>query len=214
MQKAFDTVNHNILLAKLEHYGVRGIALEWSKSYLMNRKQDVSVNGSNSSCLNVSSGVPQGLVLGPLLSLIYINDLPQSSSKLDFYLFADDTNIYFEAENLKLLQHTINEELKNVKMWLDINILSLNIDKTKYVIFKSPQHSLSDATNIKIGNLSVKNTCNVKFLGVLLDENLLWKYHLTELSKKLARTCGMFFKVRYFLQFRLGGVKVKSDELY
>ena len=106
----------------------------------------------------------------------------ESSSKLYFYLFADDTNIYFEAENLKLLQHTINKELKNVKIWLDINTLSLNIDKTKYVIFKSPQHSLSDTTNIKIDNLSVKNTCYVTFLGVLLDENLSWKYHLTELS--------------------------------
>ena len=83
-------------------------------------------------------------------------------------------------------------------MWLDINKLSLNIDKTNYVIFKSPQHSLSDTTNIKIGNLSVKNTCYVRFLGILLDENLSWKYHLAELSKKLARTCGMFFKVRYF----------------
>ena len=199
LQKAFDTVNHNILLTKLEHYGIRGTALDWFKSYLMDRKQYVSVNGSNSSYLNVTCGVPQGSVLGPLLFLIYINDLPQSSSKLVFYLFADDTNIYFEAENLNLLQQTVNKELKKVKMWFGVNKLSLNIDKTSFIIFKSPQHFSSDSINIKIGNRPVKKTCYVKFLGVLLDENLSWKYHLIELSKKLARTCGMFFKIRHFL---------------
>ena len=93
LQKAFDTVNHDILLTKLEHYGIRGIALDWFKSYLMDRKQHVSVNGSNSSYLTVTCGVPQGSVLGPLLFLIYINYLPQSSAKLVFYSFADDTNI-------------------------------------------------------------------------------------------------------------------------
>ena len=128
-----------------------------------------------------------------------LHDLPQSSSKLAFYLFADDTNIYYEADNLILLQRTVDKELKKVKMWLDINKLSLNIDKTNFIIFKSPQHSSSEIINIKIGNLPVKETCYVKFLGVLLYENLSWKYHLTELSKKLARTCGMFFKVRHFL---------------
>ena len=121
----------------------------------MDRKQYVSVNGSNSSYLNVTCGVPQGSVLGPLLFLIYINDLPQSSAKLVFYLFADDTNIYFEAENLNLLQQTVNKELKKVKIWLDVNRLSLNIDKTNFIIFKSLQHFSSDIINIIIGNLPV-----------------------------------------------------------
>ena len=199
MQKAFDTVNHDILLMKLEHYGIRGTTLDWLKSYLSDRKQYVSVNGSNSSCLNVTCGVPQGSVLGPLLFLIYINDLPRSSSKLTFYLFADDTNIYYESNNLDMLQRTVKIELKKVKMWLDVNKLSLNIDKTNFIIFKSPHHSITEAVSIKIGNLPIRKTSYVKFLGVLLDENLSWKYHLTELSKKLARTCGMFFKVRHFL---------------
>ena len=199
LQKAFDTVNHDILLMKLEHYGIRGTTLDWLKSYLSDRKQYISVNGSNSSCLNVTCGVPQGSVLGPLLFLIYINDLPRSSSKLTFYLFADDTNIYYESNNLDMLQRTVKKELKKVKMWLDVNKLSLNIDKANFIIFKSPQHSITEAVSIKIGNLPIRKTSYVKFLGVLLDENLSWKYHLTELSKKLARTCGMFFKVRHFL---------------
>ena len=195
LQKAFDTMNHDILLMKLEHYGIRGAAQEWFKSYLSDRKQFVSM---------VTCWVPQGSVLGLLLFLIYINDLPFASSKLAFYLFADDTNIYYEAaESLAKLQSVVNKELKKVKMWLDVNKLSLNIDKTNFIIFKSPQHFSPETASIKIGNLPVKQTCYVKFLGVLLDENLSWKYHLSELSKKLARTCGMFFKVRHLLPIKV-----------
>ena len=106
--KAFETVNHNILLTKLEHYGVRGVPLQWFESYLSNRKQFVHVNGENSDLRELSCGVPQGSVLGPLLFLIYINYLPNISDKLEFYLFvylfADDTNIYYENESLEKLE--------------------------------------------------------------------------------------------------------------
>ena len=95
LQKGFDTVNHEIILDKLKHYGIRGLALNWFRSYLSDRKQYVSVNGFNSNLLSVTCGVPQDSVLGPLLSLIFINDLPNSSPKLCFYLFDDDTKIYF-----------------------------------------------------------------------------------------------------------------------
>ena len=178
-------------------------SLNWFESYLSDRKQCVSVNGSYSCYLSVTCGVPQGSVLGPLLFLIYINDLPLSSSKLAFYLFADDTNIYCESESPDQLQSLVNRELKKVKMWLEVNKLPLNIDKTNFIIFKSPQHPLPETVSIKIGKFPIKRTCYVKFLGVLLDENLSWKYHLTELSKKLARTCGMFFKVRHFLPINI-----------
>ena len=143
------------------------------------------MNGSNSSCLSVTCGVPQGSVLGPLLFLIYINDLPRSSSKLTFYLFPDDTNIYYESNNLDMLQSTVNKELNKMKMWLDVNKLSLNIDKTNFIIIKSPQHFIAEAVSIKIGNLPIRKTSYVKFLVVLLDENLSWKYRLTEFSKNL-----------------------------
>ena len=191
-------MNHEILLMKLEHYGIRGTAQEWFKSYLSNRKQYVSINGSNSSYLNVTCGAPQGSVVGPLLFLIYSNDVPLALSKPAFYLFADDTNIYYEAEILAKLQSVVNTELKKVKLWLQCNKLSLNIEKTNFIILKSPRHSSPETVRIKIENRFVKQTFYVKFLGVLLDEYLSWKYHLIELSKKMARTCGIFFRVRHF----------------
>ena len=112
LKKAFDTVNHDILLLKLEHYGIRGGAYSWFKSYLSDRKQFVSLNGVDSNLKNISCGVTQGSVLGPLLFLLYINDLSNISSKLKFFLFADDTNIYFESKDLRNIEKIINIELK------------------------------------------------------------------------------------------------------
>ena len=130
LQKAFDTVNHDILINKLEHYDIRGEALAWFRFYLSERHQFVSVNGVNSELLKITCGVPKGSVLGPLLFLIFINDLPNVSKKLNFYLFADDTNIYYESKSIYDLVRNVNAELKNVQKWLDANRLSLNISKT------------------------------------------------------------------------------------
>ena len=138
LQKAFDTVNHNILLQKLSHYGIRGTSLHWFESYLTGRQQYVSINNHSSSLGKVTCGVPQGSVLGPLLFLIYINDLPYVSKVLSFFLFADDTNIYFETENIEKLQVKINKELLKVKSWLEVNKLALNIEKTNFVVFHPP----------------------------------------------------------------------------
>ena len=141
LRKAFDTVNHNILLMKLEHYGIRESALLWFAAYLNKRKQFVSINGENSELRELSCGVPQGSVLGPLLFLIYINDLPNISSKLDIFLFADDTNIYYENESFKELEKIVNKELKNLYLWLSINRLALNIEKNKLFNFPSFQQT-------------------------------------------------------------------------
>ena len=135
LRKAFDTVNHSILLKKIEHYGVRGIVLDWFISYLTGRKQYVFYNGETSDLKHISCGVPQGSVLGSLLFLLYINDLPNISAKLKCFLFADDTNIYFESDDLLDVEKTVNKELKKLYLWLNVNRLSLNVSKTNYIIF-------------------------------------------------------------------------------
>ena len=151
LQKAFDTVNHVILLSKLEHYGIRGNAFAWFNSYLSDRGQYVSINGCDSNLLNVSCGVSQGSVLGPLLFVIFVNDLPNTTKKLKIYLFADDTNIYFESPTLSNLRKKINNELKYVKRLLDANRLILNIGKSNYIIFHSTNTSIASCLSTKMG---------------------------------------------------------------
>ena len=142
-------------------------ALEWFRSYLSDRKQYVSVNGSNSNLLSIACGVPQGSVLGPLLFLIYINDLPSSSKKLNFYLFADDTNIYCESSDLSNLIKIVNRELRSVKKWLDANELSLNIDKTNYIIFHSSSSSVPSDAVVKIKHIKRVKKNILKELNLL-----------------------------------------------
>ena len=112
--KAFDTVNHNILLSKLYHYGIRGTSLKWFENYLSNRTQFVKIGNTKSNCETITCGIPQGSTLGPLLFLLYINDLPNCSNKLSFRIFAYDTNMFYTSANLQHLESVTNEELKLV----------------------------------------------------------------------------------------------------
>ena len=177
LEKAYDTVNYDILLSKLEHCDIRKTPLLWFQSYLSQRYQYISITGNDSNLMKITCCVPQGSVLGPLLFLLFISDLPNVSKKLSFYLFADDISIYYESESPEKLSKKVNTKLRYVKNWLDSNKLSLNIDKTNYIIFHSPGTKLPLGSTIKIGNK------HAKFLGLLLDEQLDWNYHLWQLLR-------------------------------
>ena len=180
LRKAFDTVNHEILIKKLEHYGVRDSMLNWFRSYLLDRKQYVYFNGQSSELLLNNCGVPQGSVLGPLLLYIYIyiyiNDLPNISKILNFYLFADDTNIYYESTSLNELERTVNKELHKLYLWLNVNRLSLNIDKTNFIIFHPYNKPVKQHVTIKINKKVINEKGAIKYLGVLVDSSLSRKH--------------------------------------
>ena len=136
LKKVFDTVDHEILPKKLSHYGIRGIANEWFCSYLTKRKQYVIIGNQVSTLNEISTGVPQGSVLGPLLFLIYINDLHKCIKYSKTYHFADDTSIMQSHSSLQILSKLINKDLSNLSNWLKANTLSHNIKKTELVLFR------------------------------------------------------------------------------
>ena len=201
LRKAFGTIDHGILLKRVEYMGVSGIALKWVASYLGNRKQYVCFLSENSSFADVVCGVPLGSILGPLLFILYINDICNISSYFMFTLFADDTTIVSAHNNINILFSQANIELTKLYNWFYLSKLSLNIDKTSYILFSNKQDDPKNTINID--NINIKRVFSNKFLGVTIDHKLSWKTQIADVCKKVSRCTGILNKVNSILSTKI-----------
>ena len=141
-------------------------------------------------------------VLGPLLFLIYVNDLPNISDKLKFFLFADDTNIYYDSDDLVDIEKTVNQELRKLSQWLNVNRLALNVGKTNFVIFRANKRIYHNVTLV-LNRKAIEQKDHVKYLGVLMDEHLNWKRQIANVTKKISRGIGILARLRCYLDPKL-----------
>lgn len=212
LAKAFDTVNHKLLLKKLERYGIRGTGLKLIESYLNNRTQSVKIDNTISNTLTITCGVPQGTVLGPLLFLIYINDLLELTQLKDNIIsYADDTVLFINGITWNAVIKEAETYLTRIKCWMDNNFLSLNYKKSKFIPFSIDKRTTPDITSIKIHESTCKNylTCNcgisvlrtncIRYLGVEIDNNLKWNNHIHNLSNRLRKTIYIFKKLKQYM---------------
>ena len=187
LSKAFDCVDHEILLYKLNHYGIRGLPLKWLTNYLTDRSQYTAVNGVESATHKIKYGVPQGSVLGPLLFLIYVNDISSATPQHQLRLFADDSNVFITTKDPATLKPRMTEAITQLSKWFAANKLTSNMKKTAYTIFS--KHKLPESLqSIEYEGVIIKHADSTKYLGITLDKNLNWEEHIKALNTKLSKT--------------------------
>ena len=199
--KAFDTINHSILISKMHTYGIRGLPLAWFRNYLSDRVQYVQHNGVTSSFKVTTCGVPQGSVLGPTLFLIYINDLPRASTYFDFRLFADDSNIFhsFPSNQTKIDLSEITNNLKLVTKWCDANKITVNTKKTNYIVITPLKKVIVTEGSIDLKGCTLERVESTLYVGIHIDKHLLWNEHIKKVTGILRKKVGIIYRIRNYV---------------
>ena len=177
LTKAYDVLNHKVLLSKLNYYGIRGVANLWFESYLLHRKQCVEVNSVKqgiyvSTTREIEHSVPQGMILGPILFSLYINDLPLNIMGSKIVLFADDTNILVSDENIKTIQYNLKNVMTELQTWFTLNSLVVNVEKTLAMSFHTMQNKKPALPHVIFEGRDIPYTTDTKFLGIYINENM------------------------------------------
>jgi hypothetical protein len=201
LAKAFDTVNHTILLRKLSLLGLDANSCDWFRSFLTDRSQATQFSNTLSDAARVTTGVAQGSILGPLLFIIYVNDLPSILDHCCVTLFADDTVLYVSSKSTDTLQNLLNSDLQKLCYWLKENHLTVNIKKSKAMIIGSSQRlaKITSSLEFTIDNTRLDQVKSFKYLGVLINENLSWKEHVDHIKSKVNKKIGLFNRIKKFL---------------
>ena len=208
---AFDVIDHNIMIAKLSKYRLSSLALDWMKSYLMERSQRVFFNGSLSDRQYNNCGVPQGSCLGPLLFIIFTNELPHVTKNTNMVMYADDTTLYSSASTINELAISLNQDLERVSNWVRENKLALNVTKTKSIVFGS-RYMLADdpQLHLSMSGTPIEQVKKTKLLGVLLDSQLSWSGHIDCIITKMGRGLAMVRKCSTYLTPSVMGQVIQS----
>ena len=200
LSKAFDSANSEILIGKLKIYGISNNTLEWFQIYMTDRKQFVEFLNEKSDFIKIKTGVPQGSILGPLLFIIYINDIVNATSYFESILYADDTSLINTSINLNDQNeiNNLNFELNKISEWLTTNKLTLSVPKTKYCLFTTRNKSIG-SIKVTINNEQIQKVPEFSFLGVTLNENMSWRSHIDKMSNKISRIIGLLCKLKHIL---------------
>ena len=198
-KKTFDTVNHDMLFKRLYRHGIRGNVWHLIKSYLYNKSQYVSYNTQNSSTKGIQCRVPQRSILGPHFFIIYINDLSNVFQKIFSILFPDDTNIFIQGNNLRQLIHDLQTELSTLVDWLNINELTINLAKTYLMIFHKSRHKKTSCNlKLEVNGKCIEEVQEIKFLGVVIDNDLSWQSHISYIKNKISKSLGVIYRAKRF----------------